>query len=63
VVEEKIIKELSLHFCKSETEIKDVFNNIKHIPEAMKFIEFALESKMDLKNAEDFFLKMYSNDN
>lgn len=61
--EEHTIKNLSIQFSKSETEIRDIYSNIKHIPGAINFITFALESKMDLKKAEDFYLKMYGNAN
>ena len=53
------LKKLISDYPNFSTELIDIYENIKHIPDACKFLDFAIRTNMDLKKAEEFFIKTY----
>lgn len=52
---EKLLKQ----YPDKTTQLKQVYEDIKHIPNSIKFLDFALSTNMDLEKAKDFFIKVY----
>ena len=53
------LKILLLDYPTLSTELIDIYENIKYIPGACKFLDFAIRTNMDLRKAEEFFIKVY----
>jgi hypothetical protein len=51
------VNELCVKYPDFEIEIKIVYNSIKEYNKSLEWLEFALKSNIDLKIAEEFFLK------
>lgn len=52
---EKLLKQ----YPEQAIKLKQIYEDIKHIPKSVKFLDFALSTNMDLEKAKDFFIKVY----